>query len=191
MPNAERMVRIQLEIPLSLVARIDALHRAAPAADAADKAALYLDAFDRGVAALESGDVITAVSRPEARRDSASRDSAPWDSASRAEPARVVLRGDRFVADARQTPERREAPRSVDDGRRTQDHQRARRAFVDDVMARVDDGGTPAAIADALNAEGRRTARGNPWTETHVEQLVHRERARRVRDTWREETAGG
>ncbi len=185
MPNAERMVRIQLEIPLSLVARIDALHRAAP--EAVDKAAMYLDALDRGIAALESGDIITAVSRA-APNTSAYPDRARPDDG---EAARVVLRGDRFVADARRADDRRDAPRSIEAGRRTEDHQRARRAVVDDVMARVDGGDTPGSIADALNAEGRRTARGNPWTQANVEQLVHRERARRVRDTWREETAGG
>lgn len=184
MPNAERMVRIQLEIPLSLVARIDALHRAAP--EDVDKATMYLDALDRGIAALESGDIITAVSRA-APNASAYPERARSDDA----PARVVLRGDRFVADARRADDRRDAPRSIEAGRRTEDHQRARRAVVDDVMSRVDGGDTPASIADALNAEGRRTARGNPWTEANVEQLVHRERARRVRDTWREETAGG
>lgn len=186
MPNAERMVRIQLEIPLSLVARIDALHRAAP--EAVDKATMYLDALDRGVAALESGDIITAVNRaaPDAREPYADR-ARPDGS----DPARVVLRGDRFVADARRADDRRDAPRSIEAGRRADDHQRARRAVIDDVMGRVDGGDTPASIADALNAEGRRTARGNPWTPANVEQLIHRERARRVRDTWREETAGG
>lgn len=73
MAHRERRVRIQLEVPLSMVARADALHRARarspePVAPS-NKQDLYLEALERGLAILEAGDdeVVTAVTRIDRR----------------------------------------------------------------------------------------------------------------------------
>lgn len=182
MSHPERMVRIQLEVPLSLVARVDALDRGRRSGRDAPpgKAALYLDALRRGLAALEAG----ADERP----DRAPEPPTPHP----ADAERVVLRGDRLAYGTRSGDDRRDDDRGFDTGRRADDQRRVRRAFIDEIMSRFEDGVAPSAIADALNTAGRRTARGNRWSEAAIEQLVHRERARRVRGTWRrEESSGG
>lgn len=77
MSHGERMVRIQLEVPLSMVARADALHRArAHDAPGRRREALYLEALDLGLRALETGEggedaIITAVTRVDRRGGSA------------------------------------------------------------------------------------------------------------------------
>jgi len=73
MANGERMVRIQLEVPLSMVARADALHRARSRSPEPvgpmTKEDLYLEALARGLSTLEAGDeeIITAVTRIDRR----------------------------------------------------------------------------------------------------------------------------
>lgn len=182
MSHPERMVRIQLEVPLSLVARIDALDRGRrPGDDAPGKAALYLEALRRGIAALEAGE----------------DEAPPRPGPHPADTERVVLRGDHLAYGTRSGEDRRGDERGLDAGRRAEDVRRVRRAFIDEVMRRFESGEAPAAIADAFNAAGRRTARGNRWSEAAIEQLVHRERARRIRDDWgsgsaaNEESSGG
>ncbi|MCB9544219.1 MAG: hypothetical protein R3F65_01405 [bacterium] len=182
MSHPERMVRIQLEVPLSLVARIDALDRGRrPGDEPPGKAALYLDALRRGLTALEAGEA----------------EAAPRPGPHPADTERVVLRGDRLAYGTRSGEDRRGDERGLDAGRRAEDVRRVRRAFIDEVMRRIEDGESPASIAEALNAAGRRTARGNRFGEAAIEQLVHRERARRIRGDWRagpaadEESSGG
>lgn len=55
MTEGERTVRIMLQVPLSLVARIDALHRG-HGRPSGTKDVIYLEALARGIAALEVGD---------------------------------------------------------------------------------------------------------------------------------------
>ena len=115
--------------------------------------------------------IITAVNRPLVPEDEAER---------------VVLRGDHLAYGTRAGPDRRDDERGLDAGRRSEDHHRVRRAFIDRVMDWHDEGRPAADIAEALNEEGVRTARGNAWSEAAIEQLIHLEMQKRARGEWQE-----
>ena len=100
------------------------------------------------------------------------------------EQDRIVQRGDALTRGSRSGDDRRGESRGLKAGRRTEDHHRVRRAFLDRVKDMKAMGISPASTARILNDEGETTAQGEAWTEAAIEQLLRVAEARERRLAW-------
>jgi hypothetical protein len=97
------------------------------------------------------------------------------------ESRRIVRREGKLTFGTREAVDRREVARG---GRRTEDRREARQVVVDRVLAEVEQGHTPKAIAAGLTADGITTAGGNPWNGAAIQQLIRLEMDRRAHSAW-------
>jgi hypothetical protein len=101
------------------------------------------------------------------------------------ETRRYVQRGDKLAHGSRSGAERRHAERGLRPGRRYEDHQRARREFIDRILDMRIQGCSAHTTANILNDEAIETAEGKEWTKEAIQQLLDTEDSRRARDAWR------
>ena len=101
------------------------------------------------------------------------------------ERERYVQRGEKLTRGSRSGEERRLAERGLQPGRRYEDHQKARREFIDRILDMRVQGCSARTTANILNDDAIETAGGQKWTEEAIQQLLDTEDSRRARDAWR------
>ena len=153
---------MSVPVTLDVLARVDALVKAAPPGERPDKATLLSHAIELGLSEMEH---------------------APPD-VGRGESSMVYQREGHLSFGTRSTEEDRRVEPRGPVGRRDDDRRQARKAFVERVLRLVDQGHEYGDIAQQLNDEGVTTSRGQPWSGVAIKQVVRTEKAKRARQAW-------
>lgn len=178
--SSEGAERISIEVPSEVLRRVERLLAGRQQlGEAGDLDALYEEAFARGLLLLEV-EHNKARKEAEARRLNLDETPIPDDEARQAfarETGEVTFGTRRFDEDRR-------GGRPATTGRRADDHEKARRAFVGKVLDLLDEGVEDAEVARRMNDEGFTTSRGEKWTADGIAQLAKLERQKQKRNVW-------
>ncbi len=172
------MAQLRVSVPISMeaLARVEALQAAGRKRS---KSQLMAHALELGLAQLES------EAEVERERQAARLAQVAATPVSSTEGGKVVVRHGKLAFGSRRDSDaRREDDRGLASGRRANDRQRARRAFVERVFEMIAGGCSHEEVAERLNDEGFTTARGNAWSGRAIGQLVRVEREKRARSAW-------
>ncbi len=174
----KKTVRVSVPVSLELLGRLEQLVSNTPGPKPPSKSDLLAEAIERGIALME------VDSRARHTEAAARRVAVEAGHLAPDEAHNVVRREGRIAFGSRTGVDRRTGPRPEQGGRRDADNRQARQVFLQKVMQLANEGKSYKEIAEALNAEGITTSRGQPWSTSAVAQVVRTEREKRERQAW-------